>query len=239
MFTSHANPFAYRNDSEVQRAGDAIIIARHFEGLWKQLPGSKAVRISGEGGYSGPLVTPDGKWVIISKTDDDWSKPAYIVRFNLRTGREFRVNLEPADEFETIAFLASHNKTLLRRAKTDESLSLRKGTGPDRPEYYLLDAATGETRLVSGEFFAGVFARYVKDQGVLEEGDIEEALRAASAIGDDQIQKQTTGYVVPDSFTHGTSEQRLRWFRRGYESGDTPRATLLMPPTFSAADRWS
>jgi predicted metalloprotease len=73
---------------------------------------------------------------------------------------------------------------------------------------------------LQADFFAGIFARYVKDQGVLEEGDIEEALRAASAIGDDQIQKQTTGYVVPDSFTHGTSEQRLRWFRRGYETGD-------------------
>jgi len=73
---------------------------------------------------------------------------------------------------------------------------------------------------LQADFFAGVFARYVKDQGVLEEGDIEEALRAASAIGDDKIQRQTTGYVVPDSFTHGTSEQRLRWFKKGYDSGD-------------------
>lgn len=73
---------------------------------------------------------------------------------------------------------------------------------------------------LQADFFAGVFARYVQNQGVLEAGDIEEALRAASAIGDDQIQRRTTGYVVPDSFTHGTSEQRLRWFRRGYETGD-------------------
>ena len=73
---------------------------------------------------------------------------------------------------------------------------------------------------LQADFFAGVFARYVKDQGVLEPGDIEEALRAASAIGDDQIQRQTTGYVVPDSFTHGTSEQRLRWFKKGYDTGD-------------------
>ena len=73
---------------------------------------------------------------------------------------------------------------------------------------------------LQADFFAGVFARYVKDQGVLEPGDIEEALTAASAIGDDKIQRQTTGYVVPDSFTHGSSEQRLRWFKRGYDSGD-------------------
>jgi uncharacterized protein len=73
---------------------------------------------------------------------------------------------------------------------------------------------------LQADFFAGVFARYVQNQGVLESGDIEEALQAASSVGDDQIQKRTTGYVVPDSFTHGTSEQRLRWFRKGYESGD-------------------
>jgi predicted metalloprotease len=73
---------------------------------------------------------------------------------------------------------------------------------------------------LQADFFAGVFARYVQNQGLLEAGDIEEALRAASAVGDDQIQRRTVGYVVPDSFTHGTSEQRLRWFKRGYETGD-------------------
>jgi predicted metalloprotease len=73
---------------------------------------------------------------------------------------------------------------------------------------------------LQADFLAGVFARYVQNQGVLEAGDIEEALRAASAVGDDNIQRRTTGYVVPDSFTHGTSEQRLRWFRKGYETGD-------------------
>ena len=73
---------------------------------------------------------------------------------------------------------------------------------------------------LQADFFAGVFARYVQNQGVLEAGDIEEALRAASAVGDDQIQRRETGYVVPDSFTHGTSAQRLRWFKKGYDTGD-------------------
>lgn len=73
---------------------------------------------------------------------------------------------------------------------------------------------------LQADFFAGLFARYVQNQGVLEAGDIEEALQAASAVGDDRIQRRTTGYVVPDSFTHGTSEQRLRWFKKGYDSGD-------------------
>jgi predicted metalloprotease len=73
---------------------------------------------------------------------------------------------------------------------------------------------------LQADFFAGIFAKYVNDKGILDPGDIEEALRAASAIGDDKIQSQTSGRVVPDSFTHGTSEQRLRWFRKGYETGD-------------------
>ena len=84
---------------------------------------------------------------------------------------------------------------------------------------------------LQADFFAGIFARYVKDQGLLDPGDIEEALQAASAVGDDNIQRQTTGYVVPDSFTHGTSEQRLRWFRKGYETGD-----IRQGDTFNAAD---
>jgi uncharacterized protein len=73
---------------------------------------------------------------------------------------------------------------------------------------------------LQADFFAGVFARYVQNQGMLEAGDVEEALRAASAVGDDTIQRRTSGYIVPDSFTHGTSEQRLRWFKKGYDTGD-------------------
>jgi predicted metalloprotease len=74
---------------------------------------------------------------------------------------------------------------------------------------------------LQADFYAGVWAHYAqKTLGVLEPGDIEEALNAASAIGDDRLQQQGQGYVVPDSFTHGTSEQRMRWFRKGYESGD-------------------
>ena len=73
---------------------------------------------------------------------------------------------------------------------------------------------------LQADCFAGVWAHMAdKKTNVIEPGDIEEALGAASAIGDDRIQKQTTGYVVPDSFTHGSSDQRVRWFKRGFESG--------------------
>ena len=66
--------------------------------------------------------------------------------------------------------------------------------------------------------------------GVVQAGDIEEALAAASAIGDDRLQMQAQGYVTPDTFTHGTSEQRVRWFKRGFETGDLSRGD-----TFSAS----
>ncbi|HEY6231876.1 MAG TPA: neutral zinc metallopeptidase [Pyrinomonadaceae bacterium] len=73
---------------------------------------------------------------------------------------------------------------------------------------------------LQADYFAGVWAHYAQQKGLLEAGDIEEALGAASAVGDDRLQRETQGYVVPDSFTHGTSEQRSRWFRKGLESGD-------------------
>src|ERR1044072_725899 len=73
---------------------------------------------------------------------------------------------------------------------------------------------------LQADFLAGVWAHYAQKRGLLEAGDIEEALGAASAVGDDRLQREGQGYVVPDSFTHGTSEQRARWFRKGLESGD-------------------
>lgn len=79
--------------------------------------------------------------------------------------------------------------------------------------------------------FAGVWAADTGQKGLLEDGDIEEALNAASQIGDDVLQKQAQGRVVPDSFTHGSGEQRYRWFNRGYRTGD-PQAC----DTFSASD---
>ena len=74
---------------------------------------------------------------------------------------------------------------------------------------------------LQADFYAGVWAHHNEEMNqVLEPGDIEEALRAANAIGDDRLQKQSQGYVVPDAFTHGTSEQRMHWFRKGFETGD-------------------
>jgi predicted metalloprotease len=84
---------------------------------------------------------------------------------------------------------------------------------------------------LQADCFAGLWAHHAqRARQILEQGDVEEALNAASAIGDDRLQRQAQGQVVPDSFTHGTSAQRARWFRRGLESGD-----LKTCDTFAAA----
>lgn len=83
---------------------------------------------------------------------------------------------------------------------------------------------------LQADCFAGIWAHHAdEDRQILEQGDIQEALNAASAIGDDRLQRQTRGYVAPDSFTHGSSEQRMRWFSRGLEAG-----SLEQCDTFSA-----
>jgi predicted metalloprotease len=85
---------------------------------------------------------------------------------------------------------------------------------------------------LQADCFAGIWANQAGEtKNIIEPGDIEEALNAASAIGDDRIQRQTQGYVVPDAFTHGSSQQRVAWFKRGYQSGK-----LEACDTFNADD---
>jgi len=134
-----------------------------------------------------------------------------------------------------------------------EELKSKYGAGGDAAEAYviahevghsvqhqlgILDSAMEQSRGQSEEvqnqlsvrtelqadFFAGLVAYYEGKNKWLESGDVEEALNAANAIGDDRLQQQGQGYVVPDSFTHGTSEQRVRWFKLGYETGDFSRS---------------
>lgn len=73
---------------------------------------------------------------------------------------------------------------------------------------------------LQADCFAGVWGKFTQQKGMLEAGDLEEALNAATQIGDDTLQKRSQGYVVPDSFNHGTSAQRSKWFKRGFDSGD-------------------
>jgi uncharacterized protein len=85
---------------------------------------------------------------------------------------------------------------------------------------------------LQADFFAGVWAHHAQAMDtILEAGDIEEALNAANAIGDDRLQRETQGRIVPDAFTHGTSEQRMYWFKKGFVTGD-----IKQGDTFNASD---
>ena len=83
---------------------------------------------------------------------------------------------------------------------------------------------------LQADFLAGMWAHYAEQMlNTLDAGDIDEAMNAAAAVGDDKLQMQYQGRVVPDAFTHGTSAQRKEWFRRGWETGDRKKVTPLMP----------
>ena len=105
-----------------------------------------------------------------------------------------------------------HVQTLL--GINEKVMSLRSRLGEAEFNKYLVRLE------LQADYFAGVWAHYAKRMNLLEEGDLEEALNAASAVGDDRIQKNARGYVVPDSFTHGTSKQRKEWFYKGFQSGN-------------------
>ncbi|MCH4545599.1 zinc metallopeptidase [Rhizobium changzhiense] len=83
---------------------------------------------------------------------------------------------------------------------------------------------------LQADCFAGIWGKYTQQKGLLESGDLEEALNAAQQIGDDSLQKRSQGYVVPESFNHGTSEQRVKWFKRGFDSGQLSACDTFSGP---------
>jgi len=86
---------------------------------------------------------------------------------------------------------------------------------------------------LQADFYAGIWAHYDdKMKNVIDESDIQEALTAANAIGDDRLQREYQGTVTPDSFTHGTSEQRMYWFKKGYETGDLSQGNTFADGSF-------
>ncbi|MBD7945855.1 neutral zinc metallopeptidase [Psychrobacillus sp. FSL K6-2684] len=104
-----------------------------------------------------------------------------------------------------------HVQTLL--GKSNELSSLRQELSEEEYNQYSVRFE------LQADYYSGVWAKHAQGMDLLEEGDLEEALTAASAVGDDTIQKRARGYVVPESFTHGTSEQRKKWFYKGFENG--------------------
>jgi predicted metalloprotease len=130
--------------------------------------------------------------------------------------RELRDRFRAPGDFAQAYVIAHeighHVQNLLGIAEQVEGLKQRMGER---------EANALQVRMeLQADCFAGIWAnRAGETKDIVEPGDIEEALNAASAIGDDRIQRQTQGYVVPDAFTHGSSEQRVQWFKRGYQTG--------------------
>ncbi len=128
---------------------------------------------------------------------------------------QFRASGDFAEAYVIAHEVGHHVQNLLGTSDKVTALQQRGGEAQANRLSVMLE--------LQADCYAGVWGYHQGRKGVLEQGDPEEALRAASAIGDDRLQKQAQGYVVPDSFTHGTSAQRVRWFRVGLESGDVRR----------------
>lgn len=126
--------------------------------------------------------------------------------------RQFRAPGEFAQAYVIAHEIGHHVQNLLGISERVSAMRVRVG----RAQYNQLSVRLE----LQADFLAGLWAHHAqRSRQILEAGDVESALRAASAIGDDRLQRESQGRVVPDSFTHGTSEQRVRWFRRGLESG--------------------
>ncbi|HEU4434750.1 MAG TPA: HEAT repeat domain-containing protein, partial [Pyrinomonadaceae bacterium] len=154
FMTGDENDLDWENEvGSPQVLGPDSIVYANYSGLFRQFAGSKPVRIGTEdASYSSPIVTRDGKWLVAAKQDAAYEEPTFIVRLNLQSGREFRVNVLPADQLTPVAFLPPLSKVLVRRAKADYAPPGVKTKGPEKPEHFLLDPATGAVRPVSGEF---------------------------------------------------------------------------------------
>jgi predicted metalloprotease len=126
--------------------------------------------------------------------------------------RKFRAPGDFAMAYVVAHEVGHHVQTLL--GINEQVMSMRSRVSKEEFNKYMVRLE------LQADYLAGVWAHYAKRMNLLEQGDLEEALNAASAVGDDRIQKSTQGYVVPESFTHGTSEQRKKWFYKGFKSGN-------------------
>jgi predicted metalloprotease len=126
--------------------------------------------------------------------------------------REFRAPGDFAQAYVVAHEVGHHVQNLTGTMEKVSALQQRVGEAQSNQLSVMLE--------LQADCYAGVWAHDAQQQGKLEVGDVEEALRAAAAVGDDSIQKRQQGYVVPESFTHGSSQQRMSWFTRGFQSGD-------------------
>jgi len=149
-------------------------------------------------------------------------KVSIDLSFYLEVKQRFHAPGDFAQAYVIAHEIGHHVQNLLGIASKVHQLRSRLGKAESNQLAVMME--------LQADCLAGVWAYHAdRSRRILEEGDIEEGLNAASAIGDDRLQKQSRGYVTPDSFTHGSPAQRVRWFQRGIESGDINQCN-----TFSA-----
>ena len=148
----------------------------------------------------------------------------YKLYIDLSFYQELQNNFNAPGDF-AMAYVIAHEvghhvQTLL--GTSEKIMPLRQKLSEEEFNKYLVRFE------LQADYFSGVWAHHAQGMGYLEEGDLDEALTAASAVGDDTLQKKAQGYVVPESFTHGTSEQRKSWFYKGYDNGTIRVGTHLI-----------
>ncbi len=164
--------------------------------------------------YSG--TTTSGCGVASSGTGPFYCPADQKVYLDLSFFEELRVKFQAPGDF-AMAYVIAH--------EVGHHVQNLTGIMDQMDQYRRTHSETEYNRFsvrveLQADYLAGVFASFIQKKGILEVGDIEEAMKAASQIGDDRLQELVRGEVEPDLFTHGTSEQRMRWFMKGYESGD-------------------
>lgn len=190
--------FVYNNETWT-KIFDENNIGRYEEPGMVLFSGSVQTACGGASSASGPFYCPADKKVYMDLTFFEELR----TRFGAKGG-DFAIAYVIAHE------VGHHIQTLLGTSGKVRQLQQGRSEAEANKLSVCLE--------LQADFYAGLWAHYNKN--LLEAGDIEEALSAAHAVGDDAIQSKMQGHVVPDSFTHGTSEQRMKWFMKGYQTGN-------------------
>jgi len=207
-----------------KRAEFVKVVLGYTEDVWKQLMtqyqeptlvlfrGSVQSACGSASSASGPFYCPSDNQVYID------------LSFYQELGQRFSAPGDFAMAYVIAHEVGHHIQKLL--GTSDKMARLRQQVS--REEYNKYSVMLE----LQADFLAGVWAHHAQRMmNILEEGDIEEALNAANAIGDDRLQKETQGYIVPESFTHGTSQQRIFWFKKGFQTGDMRQGDTFNDPS--------
>lgn len=213
--------------ADEERAKFVKVVLADTEDVWNQL-------LSSQGGYQEPTLVlfrggvQSGCGSASSQTGPFYCPGDQKLYIDLSFYEELQQRFNAPGDF-AMAYVVAHEvghhiQTLM--GTSQKMARLRQQA--DQTEYNKHSVMME----LQADFLAGVWAHHAQRmKQILEQGDVEEALNAANAIGDDRLQKQSQGYTVPESFTHGTSQQRMYWFKKGYQTGDLRQGDTFNDPS--------